>query len=117
NPVPQDASNPAAWQAVNQVSRYLQWRQETEQKFFDDPFAVLKPGLESEVDRVVQARLAQYQQQAETQRLLTGYQQEFGQWAHVKDAQGQVVRDPTGAAVLTPTGRLFSQHVQAAIQL
>lgn len=114
NLVPRDGMD---FMAVQKVREYAAWLNQTQDKFWQDPIAVLKPGLEEVIQAQVQQHLQGYQAQVQQQQHLQAFKADAEKWAFQKDAQGRVVQDQTGAPVLSPTGQVYAHFVREAVGL
>lgn len=112
--VPKDG---VSFDIARQVENWLSWRQETEQKFYDDPLAVLGPGIEQKVaplvEKAIEARLGQVRMQAQAAE----FERQNAAWLYQGDAQGNLLYDQaTRQPILTQAGQAFTTTVQALRQ-
>ena len=96
---------------------YHQHRRNFADKLLSDPEATLAPLIAAQAEAKAKEILARETATRDETTYVQSFVRENSSWLHAQDASGRVMTAPNGQPVLTPIGRQFQSHVQAAADL
>jgi hypothetical protein len=96
------------------VQAYAQWVDEVEWLRQNDPRSYAKQVTQGEVERLVEERMGQFNEQ----NFARDFERQHQQWLYQRDQAGNPLVDPrTGQTRLTPAANAFARHAIEAQQL
>jgi len=98
-------------ETVAKVQRYLQFRQDQQEKFWSDPYTFMKPYVEDLAEKkargLVEGELSKYGEQIDARHFITNNKQ----WLYKQDDAGQITYE-NNQPVLSEDGQVFFNALQ-----
>lgn len=98
-------------ETVAKIQRYVSWRQDQQDKFWQDPFTYLKPFVENQAEQrardLIRQELSQYGEQIDARHFITNNKD----WLYRHDESGQV-QYQDGRPVMSQEGQVFYNALQ-----
>jgi hypothetical protein len=103
-------------ETVAKFQRYLQYRQDQQERFWQDPFSYIKPFVQQQVEARAKELLDSEIQQYSNRQRAEGFVQQNSDWLFAKDSGGNRIM-VNGSPVLSQEGKAFQGYISKAEQL
>lgn len=96
---------------LSKIRAYTDWKAEQEQKFWSDPYQFVLPGIQPQVEQLVEQRVQAAIAQMQERQAVNAIVQQSQAYLYARDSQGNVLQDSTGRPVFSPQGQEYMNYV------